>query len=175
MYSTFIAYMLWAIGGFGAFGLHRFYLRKIPTGFIWLFTGGLGLIGAIYDFFTLGEQVRVANLKAGYREAIHDRGRETIIIRDGYSRNGYNDNSREVPKTKDSIEKVILRTARKNGGLVSPGEVALESDFTSDAAREALEKMAGKGMCEMRVRPSGVIVFRFPEFAPDDTGFEPGL
>jgi TM2 domain-containing membrane protein YozV len=175
MYSTFIAYLLWALGGFGVLGLQRFYLRKIPTGFLWLFTGGLGFIGAVYDFFTLGEQVRIANLKAGYRDAIYGRGRETIIIRDGYSRDGYNSAPRDVPKAKDTIEKVILRTARKNGGLVSPGEVAIESDFTSDSARDALEKMAGKGMCEMRVRPSGVIVFRFPEFAPDDTGFEPGL
>ena len=170
MYSTFIAYLLWAIGGFGVLGLHRFYLRKIPTGFIWLFTGGLGFVGAIYDFFTLWEQVRIANIKSGYREAIYGRGRETIIIRDGFG-----SAPQEAPKSKDSIEKVILRTAHKNRGLVSPGEVALESDFSTDAAREALEKMAGKGMCEMRVRPSGIIVFRFPEFSPEDTGFEPGL
>ena len=170
MYSTFIAYLLWAIGGFGVLGLQRFYLRKIPTGFLWLFTGGLGFIGAAYDFFTLSEQVRIANIKAGYRDAIYGRGRETIIIRDGYD-----SMPRETSKTKDSIEKVILRTARKNGGLVSPGGIAIESDFTTDTAREALEKMAGKGMCEMRVRPSGVIVFRFPEFSPEDTGFEPGL
>jgi TM2 domain-containing membrane protein YozV len=175
MYSTFIAYLLWAIGGFGVLGLQRFYLRKIPTGFLWLFTGGLGFIGAAYDFFTLGEQVRIANIKAGYRDAIYGRGRETIIIRDGHSRDSYGPMPREAPKSKDTIEKVILRTARKNGGLVSPGEIAIESDFTTDTARDALEKMAGKGMCEMRVRPSGVIVFRFPEFAPDDTGFEPGL
>lgn len=170
MYSTLIAYLLWALGGFGVLGLQRFYLRKIPTGFLWLFTGGLGFIGAVYDFFTLGEQVRIANIKAGYRDALYGRGRETIIIRDGYG-----SASRDVPKTKDTIEKVILRTARKNGGLVSPGEVAIESDFTTDEARDALEKMAGKGLCEMRVRPSGIIVFRFPEFSPEDTGFEPGL
>jgi hypothetical protein len=174
MYSTFIAYLLWAIGGCGVLGLQRFYLRKIPTGFLWLFTGGLGFIGAVYDFFTLGEQVRIANIKAGYRDAIYGRGRETIIIRDGYG-SGYESVPRDTPKAKDTIEKVILRTARKNGGLVSPGEVAIESDFTTDAARDALEKMAGKGLCEMRVRPSGIIVFRFPEFSQDDKGFEPGL
>jgi hypothetical protein len=169
MYSTVIAYLLWALGGFGALGLQRFYLRKIPTGFLWLFTGGLGFIGAIYDFFTLGEQVRIANLRAGYGPALGG-PRETIIIRDNYAAP-----SREPPKTRDSIEKVILRTARRNNGLVSPGEVAIESDYSTDDARAMLEKMAGKGLCEMRVRPSGVIVFRFPEFCPEETGYEPGL
>lgn len=76
---------------------------------------------------------------------------------------------------KESIEKISLRLARRNGGTVSPGEVALESDYGTEECRSALEKMAGKGLCEMRVRPSGVIVFRFPEFDSADTGFEPGM
>ena len=69
MYSTGIAYLLWLLSGFGALGFHRFYLGKIPTGLLWMFTGGLGMFGAIYDFFTLPGQVREANL----RSALFDR------------------------------------------------------------------------------------------------------
>ncbi|HAE23357.1 MAG TPA: hypothetical protein DCG47_13710 [Spirochaetaceae bacterium] len=166
-YNTAVAYVLWALGGFGVLGLHRFYLRKIPTGILWICTGGLGFLGAAYDFFTLPGQVREANIKAGYRDAISGRG-QTVIIRERYE-----DSSRRAqPQAKDSIEKVALRVAKKNGGVVSPGEVALDSDYTSDQAREALEKLAGKGLCELRVRPSGVVVFRFLEFASDEQGFE---
>ena len=167
-YNTAVAYLLWVLGVFGALGFHRFYLRKIPTGLLWLFSGGLGGVGCIYDFFTLPGQVREANIKAGYRAAIAGGPGRTVIIREGPE-------PRFAPAPKDSLEKVILRVAKRNGGVVSPAEVALESDYPTEEARAGLEKLAGKGVCEMRVRPSGVIVFRFPEFSREDEGFEPGL
>lgn len=46
---------------FGVFGVHRFYMGKIFTGLIWLFTGGFFLIGYLYDLLTLNEQVAEAN------------------------------------------------------------------------------------------------------------------
>ena len=51
MYNVAIAYLLWLFSGCGALGFHRFYLGKIPSGLLWMFTGGLGLVGAFYDFF----------------------------------------------------------------------------------------------------------------------------
>jgi hypothetical protein len=61
MYSLGIAYLLWFVSGFGALGLHRFYLGKILTGILWMCTGGLAGIGALYDLFTLPYQIREAN------------------------------------------------------------------------------------------------------------------
>jgi hypothetical protein len=63
MYSVGIAYLLWLLSGFGALGFHRFYLGKIFTGLLWMFTGGLGMIGSIYDLITLPGQVRDANMR----------------------------------------------------------------------------------------------------------------
>jgi TM2 domain-containing membrane protein YozV len=45
----------------GIFGVHRFYLGKWVTGLIWFFTGGLFLLGYLYDFWTLNEQVDEVN------------------------------------------------------------------------------------------------------------------
>jgi len=61
--SKIVAYSLWFLGIFGILGFHRFYLRKIGTGFIWMFTLGLLGVGAIYDFKTLLHQVDIANLR----------------------------------------------------------------------------------------------------------------
>lgn len=45
----------------GIFGIHRFYLRKWLTGLLWLLTGGLFLVGWLYDFWTLNSQVDEIN------------------------------------------------------------------------------------------------------------------
>ncbi len=45
----------------GLFGVHRFYLGKIFTGILYLFTAGLFGIGYIYDYWTLNEQLSSIN------------------------------------------------------------------------------------------------------------------
>jgi TM2 domain-containing membrane protein YozV len=51
----------------GIFGVHRFYLRKWLTGLLWLVTGGLFLIGWLYDFWTLNGQVDEINRRGRTR------------------------------------------------------------------------------------------------------------
>jgi TM2 domain-containing membrane protein YozV len=45
----------------GIFGIHRFYMGKVFTGILYLLTGGLFLVGILYDFFTLNEQISDIN------------------------------------------------------------------------------------------------------------------
>ncbi len=61
MKSTGVAYLLWLLGIFGWLGFHRFYIGKIGTGLIWMFTGGLFGLGALIDLFILGGQVEQYN------------------------------------------------------------------------------------------------------------------
>jgi len=48
----------------GIFGIHRFYLGKWLTGLLWLLTGGLLLLGVLYDYWTLNGQVDEVNGQA---------------------------------------------------------------------------------------------------------------
>jgi len=48
----------------GIFGGHRFYLGKWLSGLLWLCTGGLLLLGVVYDFWTLNDQVTIRNATA---------------------------------------------------------------------------------------------------------------
>jgi TM2 domain-containing membrane protein YozV len=48
----------------GIFGIHRFYLGKWLTGLLWLLTGGLLLLGVLYDYWTLNGQVDEVNGRA---------------------------------------------------------------------------------------------------------------
>ncbi len=52
----------WLLLGFlGVFGIHRFYMGKWITGLLWLLTGGLFLIGWLYDLWTLNGQISAVN------------------------------------------------------------------------------------------------------------------
>lgn len=60
-YSYNVAWLLQAYTGL--FGLHRLYLGNWMSGLLWMFTGGVFGMGWLYDFWTLNEQVREANLR----------------------------------------------------------------------------------------------------------------
>jgi TM2 domain-containing membrane protein YozV len=45
----------------GVFGMHRFYLEKWLTGLLYLLTGGLFLLGIVYDYWTLNTQISEIN------------------------------------------------------------------------------------------------------------------
>lgn len=49
----------------GVFGLHRFYLGEPLWGILYLCTGGLFLLGVIYDILTLNDQVSRQNYFSG--------------------------------------------------------------------------------------------------------------
>ncbi len=55
----------WALLTFlGIFGVHRFYMGKWLSGILYLFTGGLFLVGIIYDYWTLNDQLTLINSRA---------------------------------------------------------------------------------------------------------------
>ena len=62
-YSGEVDYTVaWALLTFGGiFGLHRFYLRRWISGVVYLLTGGLLLLGVLYDYWTLNEQISDIN------------------------------------------------------------------------------------------------------------------
>jgi hypothetical protein len=167
VYNTGIAYFLWLVSGCGALGFHRFYLGKPVTAVLWMCTGGLGMVGSVYDFFTLSGQVREANIRLELRRALDLRDRRTLAPRLYYA-----DEELASYRKKESLERTILRTAKKNGGIATASEVALEADSSIEEAQAALEKLASKGFAELRVRKSGALVYTFPEFMNDNSPFE---
>jgi predicted transcriptional regulator len=178
MYSVGIAYLLWFLSGFGIFGFHRFYLGKIPTGLLWMFTGGLGTVGAIYDFFTLSRQVQDANLRLTLRESLNRpyRGRVNPFEQHGAGNWRYADDAKarivREKDSKDSLERSILRQAKENKGILTVSEVALTADVNLEEAKKALDALVSKGFAELRVRKSGTLVYVLTEFRDKDEELE---
>ncbi|HET9240047.1 MAG TPA: TM2 domain-containing protein [Oligoflexus sp.] len=54
--------IMWLLLTFlGVFGVHRFVMGKWISGFLYLISGGLFLVGVLYDFFTLNGQIDEIN------------------------------------------------------------------------------------------------------------------
>ena len=162
MYSTGLAYFLWLISGFGALGFHRFYLGKIPTGILWMISGGLGMVGSIYDFFTLPNQVREAN----FRKAILDGTVKQNV--GGPSWRNINDGEVHIVHEKESVERVILRQAKANKGILTASELALAANISIEEAKKVLDEMVSKGFAELRVRQSGALAYTIPDLMDED-------
>jgi len=170
MYNLGIAYLLWLFSGCGALGFHRFYLGKIPTGVLWMLTGGLGMVGSIYDFFTLPGQVREANI----RKALFDRNPyQQSIGGEGNWRYANDAQSRVIKTTeKDSVERSILKIAKENKGILTVSEVALGANVTIEEAKKYLETLVSKGFADLRVRKSGSLVYVIPDLLDKDEPLE---
>ena len=166
MYSTGIAYLLWLVSGFGALGFHRFYLGRYGTWLLYLFTGGLFGLGGLFDLFYIPTMVREANLQAHYRDAMF--GNYSSQKQGFNTAEGSGIGSFFQSRTKESMERVILKTAKRDGGIVSPGEVALQADVTIEDAKSYLEKLVKQGYAELRVKKTGMLVYVFPEFLTED-------
>ena len=150
MYSLGLAYLLWAIGGLGSLGVHRFYLRKHGTGVLWLLTGGLFGIGAVVDLFRLPTMVRDAEIEQDDQD-------DRDLLR-----------ATAVPIA-ESLEQAILRVAKAGGGLVSPVQVATSGPWTLDDSRAFMDEMVRKGHAEQRATRTGTppLVYVIPEFLTD--------
>ena len=61
MKSKSTMFLLWLFTGL--FGGHRFYVGKTFSGLIYMFTGGLFLVGWALDFFRLGSMVDNYNMR----------------------------------------------------------------------------------------------------------------
>jgi len=162
MYSTLIAYILFFLSGFGALGFHRFYLGKIGTGLLWMFTGGLGMIGSIFDFFTLPSQVREANIR---QAIIEESARRNI---DNRRWRNVDDGKMHIINDRESVEHSILKLAKANKGILTASELALSAHISIEEAKKDLDAMVSKGFAELRVRQSGSLVYTIPDLMDND-------
>ena len=145
--SKDVAYLLWFF--LGVFGAHKFYLGQIGIGVVYLFAGGLFLIGWFIDLFTLSNQVDVYN-------ALHRQGAATppqnVIV------NVSTPPTSQAPKA--SAEKQILDLAKQKP-ILSLKEVVTETSLDLEEAEMTLKKLVEKGIAKESVAADGKISYDF--------------
>ena len=147
MKSKAIAYILWLFCGVA--GVHRFYLDKIGSGLVWLFTGGLFGLGWIVDFFTLGSQVDAYNRAHGYYGMNY-----RPHFSDHFPRFG------SYAQERISPERQVLSLAREKPDL-SAKDVILNTSLGLEEAERVLRSFVDKGIATERVTKEGKIRYDF--------------
>jgi hypothetical protein len=141
-YKEGISYGLWAGWLLGFAGLHRLYLGKYGTGFLWLFTWGLGGIGQLYDLITMRRQVDDANLLEEARALRLSRSRTPDL----------------------TPQQIILDAAVHEGGQLTVTQVSLLTGYSFEESELLLREMVASGYVDVGNEPdSGVVVYYFPE------------
>jgi hypothetical protein len=137
-----IAYGLWAGWLFGFAGLHRLYLGKYGTGFLWLFTWGLVGFGQLYDLITMRRQVDEANLLEEARAR----------------------RAQQQSRPTRTPQQLLLDAAMREGGKLTVTQASMITGYSFQEAEQLLREMVASGYVDVDNEPdSGIIVYTFPE------------
>ena len=168
MRSLTLSYLLAALGFLGVSGVHRFYLGKPITGLLWFFTGGLFMIGTIYDLITMESQVREANryaLPPGQAALPPAAGYGYGVPPQSYGAPGYAPAPHPDAELKDpsiDLELRVLKLARKHGGRLTTPITAAELGVSMADADAKLSEIAASGHANVDVSDEGAVVYDFP-------------
>lgn len=176
MRSLTVSYLLAALGFLGVSGVHRFYMGKPVTGIIWFLTGGLFMLGTIYDFITMESQVREANryaLPAGQGMlppgAVPYQGGyppNPGYAPPGYAPQGYappQDPNADLRDPTVDLELRVLKLARLRGGKLTATSTAAELAIPVAEADAKLTDIAKAGHANVEITEEGAVVYDFPE------------
>ncbi len=157
------SYLLMVGTAFGFAGLHRFYLGKPWTGFLWFITWGLGGIGTLYDFLTMKKQVDQVNQMVAIERRLDLDDDDDY----GAERRYFTPASGKPRPEAKSLEHLMLILAEQNQGVLTAAKLALESGIPAQQAKDELEQMVVKGFASPGQRRSGLSVYVFQEFLTD--------
>lgn len=157
LHSKGVSYLLWMGWLFGFGGLHRFYLGKPVTGFLYVITWGFFGIGQMIDLFRLPGLVRRGNLKLLKEEA--------ELMRELSGERRISGALPPAPGQPNMRMLLLQEAARHNGKLtVTQGVLATGRDFPE--VEKALDDMLKSGFVGIDNDPdTGHVVYDFPQLA----------
>lgn len=137
--SAGTAYILWLFGCFGICGIHRFYLGKIVSGLLYLFTFGLFGFGQFIDLFLIPgmtaeknrfllQQAKIDNLSNLVSANKAKLQQQTL-----------------TPAEPDPMLK-LLQAAAKNDNALSIGQAIIATELPVETVEKLLQKALKQGL-----------------------------
>lgn len=157
-----LAYLTWALGVFGACGVHRFYMGRPISGIIWLFTLGLFGFGQLIDLFLIPGMAKERN-RYLWERVRTDSSIELVDIGRQMLSPSSSINRLELEETKpiEPLHK-LLEVALANGGVLTTGQAMLATGLSLEKVEELLKLAMHQGIAEVENHPdTGKIRYRF--------------
>ena len=126
--DTTVAYLCWACGFVGLCGMHRFYVGKVGSGLLYLFTGGLLGFGQFIDLFFIPGMTRERNLYLWHQATVESRLNSPKVTL--------------VEKKESDPMLILLKTAAAHNNVLSIGQAMIATELPIDQ----VEKLLGKAM-----------------------------
>jgi len=149
------AYLLWAGWMIGLGGLHRIYLGRYGTGFLYLFTWGLFGVGQAIDLFTIPRMVEDENNRTLLREMggaqALQRGQFPAMLP-----------GRRAPRTTEELQVSLAQAADQHGGCLTVAQAVSSTGRSFKDVEKELNRMVVDGYVEVdNDEDSGVLIYRF--------------
>jgi hypothetical protein len=149
------AYLLWCGWLIGLAGLHRIYLGRYFTGFLYLFTWGLCGIGQVIDLFQIPRLVEDEN----NRLLIRDMGGAEAIAA-GARPAGFL--PRRAPRNTEEFQVSLAQAAEQRGGKLTVAEAVALTGRSFKDVEKVLNRMVVDGYIDVdNDEVTGALVYRF--------------
>jgi TM2 domain-containing membrane protein YozV len=165
--SKTVAYLLLIF--LGIFGAHRFYLEKIGTGILYIFTGGILGIGILVDLFTLSRQVDVYNALHRPVQTSAPQSQTVVvnIASPAMVVPPAESTMRTIPVEpekvmveKSTVREQILSLSMKTP-LLSVREIVAETRLGLDEVEASLKELVEKGIAKEQIDSNGRTRYEF--------------
>lgn len=149
------AYLLWCGWVIGLAGLHRIYLGRYGTGFLYLFTWGLFGFGQIIDLFQIPRMVEDENNRALIRDLGGAAAIAAVARPAGFL-------PRRAPRNSEEFQVSLAQAAEQHGGKLTVTEAVAATGRSFKDVEKALNRMVVDGYIDVdNDEVTGALVYRF--------------
>jgi hypothetical protein len=149
------AYLLWCGWMVGLAGLHRIYLGRYGTGFLYLFTWGLFGFGQLFDLFQIGRMVEDENNRLLISQM---GGAEALAAAAGPRALP----GKRPPRSTEELQVSLAQAAEQHGGRLTVAEAVVATGRSFKDVERELHRMVVEGYIEVdNDEETGVLVYRF--------------
>ena len=149
------AYLLWCGWMVGLAGLHRIYLGRYGTGFLYLFTWGLFGFGQIFDLFQINRMVEDENNRILIRDLGGAEALAAAARPAGYL-------PRRAPRNTEELQVSLAQAAEESGGKLTVSEAVALTGRSFKDVEKVLNRMVVDGYIDVENdEETGVLVYRF--------------